>query len=196
MSNGLVLADTTNNPGALIDILALPISIGSGGTGATTLTGLQTSLGIATTSAINTYSAGDISIGTTNDGSYVDVDATNAKITFTVSVVGRYLVTCNFSTETTGTVSLALSSRVSFRLTDSTNNSNPVKGGTTIPLVLLFISSFATPYSVFGTFDFATTGSKTIKLQKKNIVSTNIGARVVQATSDSCFSIVAYKISD
>lgn len=148
---------------------------------------------VATTTA---YSSGDISIGTSNDGSFVDVDATNAKITFTVSVTGKWIVFCNFALSTSSVISLSPSSTTLFRLTDGTNNSSPIEPASVAPLNLGLVTSQSSPQTLMNVFTFSSTGSKSVKLQKQNLTSTNIGSRSVLANANSPITMMAYRISN
>lgn len=144
----------------------------------------------------NSYAGGNISIGTSNDGSFADVDATNAKITFTVNLVGKYLVFFSFSLDTLGTTGVSHNTATSFMLTDGTNNSKVVSAGALLPGVTLFASGITNAIQLKHIFDFQTTGSKTIKLQKKNTVSGNVATRQVLANSNSEIAMFAVRVSD
>lgn len=154
------------------------------------------SFALSDASAIATYSGGDISIGTSNDVSFVDVDATNAKISVPVTVTGTWQVFVSFATSISSTVSLSLSSSTAFQLTDGTNTTAPINPGNTLPLSIGLVTSSSTPQTLVGTFVWSSTGTKTVKLQKKNITSGNIGTRVVSANANSPISMVAYRISN
>ena len=142
------------------------------------------------------YTSGDISIGTSTDNSYDDVDATNAQITFNVNLPGKYIIRCNFSYSVQGDTGLSLSSQTSFRLTDGTNNSLPIAVGGSMPSLLGFNNSIVVPIFLSGIFNFATTGSKTVKLQKKNTASTNVNTRSVLAGADSSLMLGVLRVSD
>lgn len=145
------------------------------------------------------YSAADISLGTGDDADFVDADATNAKITFTVNVPGRFRVEFNFSGHVTGTgAGASIHSATYFRLTDGTNNTKTLAmqlavddaGGQTPALTV--------PFTLVGVFNFTTTGSKTVKLQKRNITSTAIGDRLILSSNSVERALVmrAYRISN
>lgn len=146
--------------------------------------------------AANPYSGGDIDLGTSNDGSFADVDATNAKIDFNVSMPGKYIVRCIFTLDVVGDVGSLLNSQVSFKLTDGTNSSPPILSGGNIPGVLMVANQLSTPFFIAGIFNFTSAGSKTVKLQKKNISSTNINTRKILANSNSYLSFAAVRITD
>lgn len=146
------------------------------------------------------YGGGNISIGTTNDGAYADVDATNAQITFTVNVPGRYLVSFAFQVQADSTVAAAnFSSFTRFRLTDGTNNSNTTEFGGTIGSAAAAGKSH-TLWNLFivdHVFNFTSSGSKTVKLQKQNIVSTDISVRRILCDgTDGSIVMKAFRIAD
>jgi|SRR5882724_2022512 len=142
------------------------------------------------------YSTADIDIGTTNDGAFADVDATNATLTFTVNNTGRFLVNFQFSLNIVGGVGLAVTSSTIFRLTDGTNPSSAIQAGTAQPASVAFSESITIPFNLQAVFNFTSTGSKTIKLQKQNLTSTNIGTRTVEADSNSPLSMFAVRIAN
>lgn len=150
----------------------------------------------ADASALANYSGGDIALGASNDTSFSDVDATNAKLSVPVTVPGTWQVIFSFATNVSSTISLSLSTSTAFQLTDGTNTTPAINTGTTLPLSLALVTSNVTPQTLIGTFVWSTSGTKTVKLQKKNITSGNIGSRVVSANSNSPIAMVAYRISN
>lgn len=178
--------------------LSSPISISKGGTGSTTAAGALVNLGAQSSdiSANTSYTGGDISIGTSNDASFVDVDATNAKISITVTIPGTWQVVCAFATSISSVVSLSLSSSTAFQLTDGTTNTPAINPGNTLPLSLGLVTSSSVPQTLIGTFTWSSAGTKTVKLQKKNITSGNIGTRTVSANSNSPLAMSVYRISN
>lgn len=146
--------------------------------------------------AFNVYSGGDIDIGTSNDGAYADVDATNAQITFNVTSPGRFILSFNFSSKFSSNVGSNSGSAVSFRLTDGTNNSGPTYIGADIPGGLLFTSTLTSAIALNTIFDFSTAGSKTVKLQKFNKASSNLDSRLVLANSDTSIKMFAVRVAD
>lgn len=139
------------------------------------------------------YSAAVINLGLVNDGSFVDVDATNAKIDFTVNVVGKYRIEFQFPHTweiTNGGVFTF------FRFTDGTTNSKAIQSGaqdqgTTI--------TFTNPVNFSAVFNFTTTGSKTVKLQKRNAsFSGTIIRNVIESDNSVERALImrAYKISN
>ncbi len=148
------------------------------------------------TFATATYTGGSASIGTTNDGGFSDVDSTNMKLTFTVATPGRYRVTCQFTYDALGTAASTMDTQTFFRLSDGTTNSDP--SGTA-----RFSSGAATgafnvqyPFSISWVFNFSTSGSKTVTLQKQNNQSTNITTRRVLAGTSQSFVMDAVRVAD
>lgn len=93
--------------------------------------------------------------------SFTDVDTTNASVTFTVNAVGQYIALFSFNGQLSGSGTESL--RLAFRLTDGTNSSTPVMAGATN-----IAGNIWMPFTLFHVFTFATTGSKTVKLQYRS----------------------------
>jgi len=148
------------------------------------------------TYAESSYNSVNISIGTTNDGAFADVDATNAKITFTVNCTGRYLVNFLFAYQANAAAGAIFNSLTSFRLTDSSTNSNPIEVGHGVDSDAGSGAQIVYPVNLSHVFNFGSTGSKTVKLQKQNITSTNISSRAVTASADSSITMRAHRIAD
>lgn len=127
-----------------------------------------------------------------NQATFVAADAVDGALTFTVNVIGRYLVfftfNCRFApnagTETFG---------VSFRLNDGTNSSSPITfqrtnvGG-----------SYSVPVTLLHVFNFATTGAKTVTLQYKTS-TTDVATTTTyndQTTFASECSMGAFRVAD
>ena len=142
------------------------------------------------------YAGGNIDIGTINDIGFVDVDAVNAKLDFTVSYPGTYKVSFRFSCLAQSGAGQSLSSLASFRLTDGVNNSTPICCGTSIPADVGFVNGDNSCVVAEHEFFFDTDGAKTVKLQKKNTLSTNISSREVLANADSGLSMSVYRVAD
>jgi hypothetical protein len=142
------------------------------------------------------YSGGDIDIGTTDDSGFTDVDVTNAKIAFTVTIPGVYLVTFAFTYFVLGNINSTLSSITSFRLSDGTNTSNTISIGETVPGIT-GVSNFILEYSnISYPFLFTSSGSKTVTLQKKNTQSINLDLRRGLANADSNLFMSVFRIAD
>jgi len=101
------------------------------------------------------YHGGNIALGTTTDSGFVDVDATNAKISFTPASAGKYKVTFTFAHDRK-----AASLDVFFRLTDGTTNIPSVDNYTG-----LATDEIVTTTTLSFVFTW-TAVAQTIKLQK------------------------------
>lgn len=145
-----------------------------------------------------TFNGGDISLGTGNDGSFVDVDATNAAITFTVNVPGMYIVTFDYAIDVlfgTGGTRIA---KTRWRLTDGTNFSSIFLSAWSMETIASFTSHVKHLHYSFP-FDFTTTGSKTVKLQKRNDTTGTISSYDLKASTGNDngeLFIMAYRISN
>lgn len=146
--------------------------------------------------AFSVYNGGDIDIGTSNDGAYVDVDATNAQITFSVTSPGRFILSFNFSSKFSSTSGSNVGSAVSFRLTDGTVNSAPTSVGADLAAGAAFTSTLTSAIALNTIFDFPTAGSKTVKLQKFNKTSSNLDSRLVLANGDTSIKMFAVRVAD
>ena len=146
--------------------------------------------------AFGTYTGGDIEIGTTDDADFVDVDATNAKIDFTVTVPGKYLVRFGLTTRADGLESGALVTETRFRITDGTVTSAPIETAIGIPPVDLFSPTYSSPINFISFFNFTTAGVKTVKLQKKNTLSEGVGARYAKASATSPMTFGVLRVAD
>lgn len=144
----------------------------------------------------STYTGGDIDIGTTDDGGWVDVDATNAALTINVTAGGLFIASFNFSIHMEGTSGNNLTSTTIFRLTDGTTPILPSGVSCQIPGATSFSSSIVSTCIIQGTFQFSSVGSQTVKLQKQNLASTNVSIRSVVANSFSALKMVAFKIAE
>lgn len=145
-----------------------------------------------------TFNGGDISLGTGNDGSFVDVDATNAAITFTVNVPGNYLVTFDYAIDVlfgTGGVRIA---KTRWRLTDGTNFSSIFFSSESMESIASFTAHSKNLHYSFP-FNFTTTGSKTVKLQKRNDTTGTITSYDLKASTGNDngeLFMIAYRISN
>lgn len=140
------------------------------------------------------FTGGNVNVGTSNDSDFVDADANNLKATFNASKEGRYLVKAIFTLSNLASLGLSMTSDTLFRLTDGTNHSSPVSIGGVLSGVLGIASGMKVPVTVEHVFDYNTSGSVTIKLQKRNISSVNISTREVLANSTVPFTLSAIRI--
>lgn len=145
----------------------------------------------------STYTGANLDLGTTNDGAYADVDATNAAITFTVTAPGKYLVEFDFPYQVVGSTNTTVASATNFRLTDSVNNGNPFISNFTIAIAANSGNhQLIQPVHVSHVFDFRTVGSKTVKLQKQNTASTNVNSRRALLAGSGSLYMKAIRVSD
>jgi len=119
-----------------------------------------------------TYSTGNILLGTSTDGSFVDADSTNAKLSFTPSNAGRYKVTFTF---THYRKAAALSTL--FELDDGTTQSTVQQSYTalatadnTVIITLSYIFNW-------------TATAQTVKLKKKVTTATTVTANEIETFS-------------
>lgn len=132
--------------------------------------------------ATKTYNGGNIAAGTVNDGGFVDLDATNAAITFSINSIGNYLIVFTFGMFIQSVALNTLRTSTAFRLSDGTNVSNLKEIGGFINAVPAAGSNeIGGNISLSHVFNFNTIGAKTITLQKQNRISVNVGVRVVNA---------------
>jgi Pectate lyase superfamily protein len=150
----------------------IPVPAGGGGGGG--------SGSVAAEFVQSEYAGGDIALGTSVDGGWVDVDATNAAITITPSAAGTYRVTFDFI-HTSDFNSNISSLTILFRLTDGTSNLTP------LTVVNDFRQGYKSQaYSLTGLFTW-TAVLKTIKLQKQ-ITNINTGGGSFLSHVVSCGS--------
>lgn len=131
--------------------------------------------------ASDTYTS-DISLGTSTDASFGDVDATNAALVFTPEIAGYYEVTFNFCVEMIPTSGNQIDIAQYFRLTDSASSPN-----LSSPLVLSFDpkandANAIIPVSISHIFNF-TAAEQTIKLQNRVVTATNIDTNSLKGSS-------------
>lgn len=143
----------------------------------------------------NIFSNGtSISLGTSTDASYVDVDATNAKITFTVNYPGRYIVIFCFSCTFVATGAGNGTIRIGFQLTDGTSTTG------TMNYAAISMTREDPYFNLMGVYNFTSTGSKTIKLQKLRTTMTNMSSCDIYTNSGANqaggLHMYAYRIAD
>lgn len=148
------------------------------------------------TYASSSFSGGNISIGNTVDGAFADVSAANASITFTCNVPGKYLVLCRFTVKFQSNSDTDSSFTCSFRLTDGTNPSLGMAVGHSLEQKTADNAYVIFPVSLEHVFTFATTGSKTVKIQKKILGATAINTGTVFAATDEEIQMQVMRIAD
>jgi len=138
---------------------------------------------------VSTYTGGDITISTT--GSWTDLDATNAKISFTpeylagdFKVTAQFMVSC-VSTNATNEI------EVRFRLTDGTEQSDHIA---TVHLVTgVTGTTFVIPTTLMHEFDSLSASEKNIKIQYYIETQTATTLKVLANTNEP-LNIQAEKI--
>ena len=129
----------------------------------------------------SSYTGGDISIGTSADGAYAAVDAVNAVISIVPEIIGKYRATFTFTHRATSTATTEMEADVSFRITDGTTASPAVNSGGYIPATAANSGVLTNTVTLSYIFDFTTTSTKTITLQKYVRTATALSANVVNA---------------
>lgn len=147
--------------------------------------------------AVDTYSS-SISLGTSSDADWVDVDATNASLTFTPdTLAGDFKVSFLFTDYVVTTAQQDSLLVCAYRLTDGSTNSNPFEivvradrsGDGAGDVVAL-----TTPIHLFHLFTSLSATSKTIKLQKKISTATQIATHSTNGSSTNVMYMLAEKI--
>jgi len=131
------------------------------------------------------YDGGDISIGTSADAGWANVDGTNISVAITPEMAGKYKATFTFTHEATSTATTLMAVEVGFRITDGTDASQPMNSGATLAATGSGSSVFQHPITIVYVFDFTTTTAKTITLQKWVRTATAVSANTVNASSSS-----------
>lgn len=119
-----------------------------------------------------------LDLGNATDANFVDVGGAY-QIVFTVNVPGRYMIIFEFQWGSdVGRVADRFTTL--FRITDGTNN------GKAVEVISSSTNQGATEYVAFSTaititevFNYTTTGSKTVKLQKRNYGTSAVGTNVL-----------------
>jgi len=145
--------------------------------------------------ATDYYNGGNITIGTSADSAWAAVDAVNASLSFKPEMIGQYRVTCYFTHRATSTATTEFEIDTGFRLTDGTDASYAVNSGGYMPATAAASGEFFHPCFITFVFDWSTTTTKTITLQKYNRTCTAVSANVVSAAAATGeFYIVCEKI--
>jgi hypothetical protein len=127
------------------------------------------------------YTGGDIAIGTSADVGYAAVDAVNAVVTITPEVIGKYRAVFTFTHTATSTATTEMDVDVTFRITDGTTASATINSGGYVAATAASSGVIRNPVTITKVFDFTTTSSKTITLQKYVRTATAVSANVVNA---------------
>lgn len=135
----------------------------------------------------NLYNGGDISIGTSADVAFVNVDAVNAAISFTPERIGQYRLVANFSHTFKLTIATEGECETIFQLTDGTLRTPIVKSGGYYPVTTSVGTqiSISTPLSITGIFNWTDINPKTITLQKWVKTASNISSQIIGGSSSN-----------
>ena len=145
----------------------------------------------------DTYST-NINLGTATDPDFVDVDATNASVTFTPdTLTGDFKVTFQFTDHSVSSANTDIDCETAFRLTDSTTNSNPIKVQHRVDgtgLAAGDVSEFCIPVTLTHVFTSLTATSKTVKLQKRVLTASNVATHDTDSAATNVIYMTAEKI--
>ena len=133
--------------------------------------------------ATDSYNGGDISITTTADAAYADVDAVSASIAFTPEKTGQYKVTFEFNHVTQSTATTEFQCETTFRITDGSTASFAKFSGGHIPATAAGSGRIANPITISHIFTMTAAVAKTITLQKFNRTMSNVNSNVVSASA-------------
>lgn len=131
------------------------------------------------------FGGGDISIETTTDSGFEDVNAVDIVLYITPELPGKYKATFNFVHEVTSTATTLMAAKTAFRLTDGSDASGPQYSGATLAATASGSSVYRSIITLVHIFNFTTTTEKTIKLQKYNSVMTGVSSNTVNANATS-----------
>lgn len=131
--------------------------------------------GFAADYAQATYTAGAVSLGTSTDAAFVDVDATNLKVSITPAVAGKYLAIFTFGVLATGT-----SVQQFLRITDGTNSCHSVEHNVTGQLRAFTLSYI---------FNW-TAAAQTVKLQKYILAASGLSSNVINIGTAGVGSVI------
>lgn len=147
--------------------------------------------------ATDTYSS-SIALGTSTDADWTDVDATNASITFTPDTyTGDFKVSFQFTDYVLFTAAVDGQLVVRYRLTDGTNNSNPMELNQRLDGTGLAAGdqyAITTPIHLFHLFTSMTASSKTVKLQKFVSTATNVATHSTNGSATNVMYMLAEKV--
>lgn len=140
---------------------------------------------------------GGFAIGTANDAVFVDADAVNAAITFTVAVAGTYMVSFmfDFSPSYSGPAA-PFSCATLFRLSvDAGAQLSKVYATDVVVNSPTILARHTWPVSMICPFVLAA-GAHTIRLQKRNLTSINVSDRRIGTLNSQALQMIAYRIAD
>ena len=130
--------------------------------------------------ATQTYTAAVIDMAAAPDADFVDVDAVNASFTFTPETAGNYRAYAAFTVRLQSTAGTAPVFFGYYRLRDITTpvNGTPESIGWNIAAVGGVQVEYTVPVLLTTVFNL-TAVATTIRLQKRNVTTTNIGTHQV-----------------
>src|SRR3990167_9102003 len=144
----------------------------------------------------DTYSS-NISLGVATDPDFVDVDATNAAITFTPdTLTGDFKATFQFTDHSVSTANTDIDCETVYRLTDGTTNSNTVKVQHRIDgtgLAAGDVSELCIPLTLIHVFTGLTATSRTIRLQKRVLTASNVATHDTDGAATNVMYMVTEK---
>ena len=115
--------------------------------------------------ADNTYSGGDVSLGTTTA---TVADVSNHSVTFTADYVGDYLVIFTFTHRLRGNSSGDADAFITFQLEDGTTTKGEFQSSFRVNTSTSTLPDATRTITVSENFNYTSTGSKTIDLQRIN----------------------------
>jgi len=128
------------------------------------------------------YNGGDITIGTSADVDWVDVDTINASADFTPDAVGHYKVTCQFTHKYTFTATTLGQLFSRFRLTDGSDASAIQASGCLLPAPGGGSCEVENLVTLMYILNWTVAGDKNVKLQKRNDTTTDVATNIVAAS--------------
>lgn len=138
-----------------------------------------------------------LDLGNAADANFVDVGGAY-QIVFTVNVPGRYMIIFEF--QWGSSVSGAASGFVTlFRITDGTNNGKDVQAvSNSTNHGVGESTSISTAITITEVFNYITTGSKTVKLQKRNLSTSVVGSNALLGSAGVSTGLYmkAFRIAD
>jgi len=144
--------------------------------------------------ATNTYSA-NVSLGTTANASFADMDATNLQLTFTPELTGKYLVRMTCPVQVVPTAGTQLDYQCHFRITDS--GTSPQVSQPTTVIVQPRANDSQSAFNVVAEsiMTFTANESQIIRFQKRIITATNLATHVMLGSTGLYgFQAMAIKI--
>ena len=124
----------------------------------------------------------NIALGTSTDVAFTDVDATNAKLTFTPEVAGKYMVTFEFPWKILASAGTTMAAEVYFRLIDANSNAST---GTVCAITASGADAGCINHVKMSNIFTFTAAEQAVRLQKRIVTATNIGTHQIVGTAGS-----------